>query len=328
MKQSRLFFSAFIVAASAMMMLSCDRHKPTDSSTSGITTLICDATIKNVISQEVEVFEFTYPKASIMTWYTDEHSAIDSLDTMKSSLIITARQLTDKQKEYLKSQNRNVRTQQIAVDAIAIIVNPANNIDELSIGELREIMTGKAQRWDDVFPSKLGKIQVVFDHAGSSTVKYVTDSLLRGEKFTSEVYACENSEEVFREVEKRKNAIGVIGVSWITADLENADTDNRTMQEKVADLQKNDTTAIDFTSRIKVLKIRRDNCPTAYKPYQLYIYEGNYPLYRSIYVTTTAPNGSLAHGFYSFLTGFIGQKIILGTGVMPAVVHPRMVSLE
>ena len=311
-----------------MMMLSCDRHKPTDSSTSGITTLICDATIKNVISQEVDVFEFTYPKASIMTWYTDEHSAIDSLVTMKSSLIITARQLTDKQKEYLKSQNRNVRTQQIAVDAIAIIVNPANNIDELSIGELREIMTGKAERWDDVFPSKLGKIQVVFDHAGSSTVKYVTDSLLRGEKFTSEVYACENSEEVFREVEKRKNAIGVIGVSWITADLENSDTDNRTMQQKVADLQKNDTSAIDFTSRIKVLKIRRDNCPTAYKPYQLYIYEGNYPLYRSIYVTTTAPNGSLAHGFYSFLTGFIGQKIILGTGVMPAVVHPRMVSLE
>ena len=328
MKHSRLFFPAFIVAASAMMMLSCDRHKPTDSSTSGITTLICDATIKNVISQEVEVFEFTYPKASIMTWYTDEHSAIDSLVTMKSSLIITARQLTDKQKEYLKSQNRNVRPQQIAVDAIAIIVNPANNIDELSIGELRDIMTGKAERWDDVFPSKLGKIQVVFDHAGSSTVKYVTDSLLRGEKFTSEVYACENSEEVFREVEKRKNAIGVIGVSWITDDLENADTDNRTMQQKVADLQKNDTSAIDFTSRIKVLKIRRDNCPTAYKPYQLYIYEGNYPLYRSIYVTTTAPNGSLAHGFYSFLTGFIGQKIILGTGVMPAVVHPRMVSLE
>ena len=328
MKHSRLFFPAFIVAASAMMMLSCDRHKPTDSSTSGITTLICAATIKNVISQEVDVFDFTYTKASIMAWYTDEHSAVYSRVNMKSSLIITARQLTDKQKEYLKSQNRNVRTQQIAVDAIAIIVNPANNIDELSIGELREIMTGKAERWDDVFPSKLGKIQVVFDHAGSSTVKYVTDSLLRGEKFTSEVYACENSEEVFREVEKRKNAIGVIGVSWITADLENADTDNRTMQQKVADLQKNDTSAIDFTSRIKVLKIRRDNCPTAYKPYQLYIYEGNYPLYRSIYVTTTAPNGSLAHGFYSFLTGFIGQKIILGTGVMPAVVHPRMVSLE
>ena len=219
-----IFAPAIALAAVASMASSCDRHKPTDSSTSGITTLICDATIQNIISQEVDVFEFTYPKASIMTWYTDEHSAIDSLVTMKSSLIITARQLTDKQKEYLKTQNRNVRTQQIAVDAIAIIVNTANNIDELSIGELREIMTGKAQRWDDVFPSKLGKIQVVFDHAGSSTVKYVTDSILRGEKFTDEVYACQNSQEVFKEVEKRKNSIGVIGVSWITADLESAAT--------------------------------------------------------------------------------------------------------
>ena len=91
---------ALALAAVASMASSCDRHKPTDSSTSGITTLICDATIQNIISQEVDVFEFTYPKASIMTWYTDEHSAIDSLVTMKSSLIITARQLTDKQKEY------------------------------------------------------------------------------------------------------------------------------------------------------------------------------------------------------------------------------------
>ena len=123
-------------------------------------------------------------------------------------------------------------------------------------------------------------------------------------------------------------SIGVIGVSWITADMQSADTKNRSMQEKVDALQKNDTSAIDFSERIKVLKIRRDNNPNAYKPYQLYIYEGSYPLYRSIYVTTTSPNGSLAHGFYSFLTGFIGQKIILGTGVMPAVVHPRMVSLE
>ena len=323
-----VIISTLVASIATITMISCDRHKPTDSSTSGITTLICDASFRNIMSQEVDVFEFTYPKASIMTYYTDEHSAIDSLITKKSSLIVTARELTEKQKEYLKSQNRNPRTQRIAVDAIAIIVNKANNIDELSIGELREIMTGKAQRWGDVFPSKLGKIQVIFDHAGSSTVQYMTDSILRGEKFSSEVYACKNSQEVFEEVEKRKNSIGVIGVSWITADMQSADTKNRSMQEKVDALQKNDTSAIDFSERIKVLKIRRDNNPNAYKPYQLYIYEGSYPLYRSIYVTTTSPNGSLAHGFYSFLTGFIGQKIILGTGVMPAVVHPRMVSLE
>ncbi len=307
---------------------SCDRHKPTDSSTSGLTTVFCDESFKNIINQEVDVFEFTYPNASIMTTFTDERSAIDSLMNRKAGLIVTARELTDKQKAYLKGQERNVRTQRIAVDAIAIIVNKDNNVDELSVSELREIMSGKASNWEDVFPSKLGKIQVIFDRQGSSTMKYMADSVMHGEKFSADVFACKNNQEVFEQVEKRKNSIGVIGVSWITADLQSPDIDKRTMQEKVDNLQKSDTAAIDFTNRIKVLKIRRDNDPNAYKPYQLYIYEGSYPLYRSVYAITTSPNGSLAHGFYSFLTGFIGQKIILNTGIMPATVHPRMVSLE
>lgn len=328
MNKLGLAFVYPLVAFLAICCFSCDMHKPKDSSTSGITTLICDESFKNIINQEVDVFEFTYPKSSIMTYYTDEHSAIDSIINGKPGLIVTARELTQKQKDFLKTKERNVKSQRIAVDAIAIIVNPANNIDELSVSELREIMSGKSSRWDDVFPSKLGKIQIIFDRQGSSTMKYMSDSVMRGEKFSQEVFACDNNQEVFEQVEKRKNAIGVIGVSWITADLQSADIDKRTMKEKVDALNKADTAAIDFTSRIKVLKIRRDNNPNAYKPYQLYIYEGSYPLYRSVYAITTSPNGSLAHGFYSFLTGFIGQKIILNTGIMPATVHPRMVSLE
>ena len=108
-----VIISTIATLLSLMTLFSCDRHKPTDSSTSGITTLICDASFQNIMSQEVDVFEFTYPKASIMTYYTDEHSAIDSLITKKSSLIVTARELTEKQKAYLKSQNRNPRTQRI-----------------------------------------------------------------------------------------------------------------------------------------------------------------------------------------------------------------------
>lgn len=319
---------ATLMLVLGLVTTSCDRHKPTDSSTSGLTTVFCDESFKNIINQEVDVFEFTYPNASIMTTFTDERSAIDSLMNRKAGLIVTARELTDKQKAYLKGQERNVRTQRIAVDAIAIIVNKDNNVDELSVSELREIMSGKASNWEDVFPSKLGKIQVIFDRQGSSTMKYMADSVMHGEKFSADVFACKNNQEVFEQVEKRKNSIGVIGVSWITADLQSPDIDKRTMQEKVDNLQKSDTAAIDFTNRIKVLKIRRDNDPNAYKPYQLYIYEGSYPLYRSVYAITTSPNGSLAHGFYSFLTGFIGQKIILNTGIMPATVHPRMVSLE
>ena len=139
------------------------------------------------------------------------------------------------------------------------------------------------------------------------------------------MYTVDSLKQVFTEVERRRNAIGFIGVSWITADLE---TPTTSMEQRMADLDKNDTAAIDFTNKIKVMQIRRDDEISGCKPYQAYIYDGSYPLFRSEYVTTTEPNGSLSHGFYSFLTGFIGQKIILNTGVMPAYVQPRVVSLN
>ena len=328
--------SALLVAALLATATSC--HHTTDSSTSGFTTLMCDKTFENIIQQEIDVFEYTYPNASIIPYYIDAHSAIDSMLDGNARLIITAQELSKEQMDYLQSKNRfPARSQRIAVDAIAVIVNKDNDIDELSISELRDILSGKTPRWKDVFPSKLDTIRVIFDHPGSSIYKYVKDSIMRGEEF-GRIYSVDSLQQVFTEVERRRNAIGFIGVSWITADLANsttaveqqetAATDTAAMEQRLADLNKNDVSAIDFTSRIKVMKIRRDDEIEGYKPYQLYIYDGRYPLFRSVYVTTTEPNGSLQHGFYSFLSGFIGQKIILNTGVMPAIVQPRVVSLN
>lgn len=312
-----------ISVISAILAVSC--RQPTDSSTSGLVTLMCDQTFENIIQQEIDVFEYTYPNASIIPYYMDAHSAIDSMLDGNTSLIVTAQELTQEQKDYLQIKNRfPARTQRIAVDAIAVIVNKDNDIDELSISELRDILTGATPRWRDVFPSKLDSIQVIFDHPGSSIVKYINDSIMKGAKF-GKVYTVDSLKQVFTEVERRRNAIGFIGVSWITADLE---TPTTSMEQRMADLDKNDTAAIDFTNKIKVMQIRRDDEISGYKPYQAYIYDGSYPLFRSVYVTTTEPNGSLSHGFYSFLTGFIGQKIILNTGVMPAYVQPRVVSLN
>ena len=65
----------------------------------------------------------------------------------------------------------------------------------------------------------------------------------------------------------------------------------------------------------------------AYKPYQQYIFDGKYPLFRQIYMITTGASGSLAGGFYSFVTGNIGQKIILKTGILPARMQRIQVEL-
>ncbi|MBQ9077927.1 MAG: substrate-binding domain-containing protein [Muribaculaceae bacterium] len=290
-----------------------------------ITTVACDDSFENIMCQEIDVFEYLYRDMSIIPYYVNESAALDSLFSLKTRTIVVPRQLTAKEVSYLKGKRRNVKQSKIAVDAIALIVNKENPTEILSMGEIAQILSGELTRWDEIEPNKLGRIDVVFDHQGSSTVKYMRDSLLNGKAFGANVFAQKSNAEVFNAVKERKNAIGIIGVSWISSDMRAPDMSR---EDRIEALERNDTTQMDFDSGIKVLKVRRDDDIRAYKPYQAYIYDGSYPLFRSIYMITTAANGSAGHSFYSFVTGFRGQKIIQMTGILPATIQPRMVSLE
>lgn len=325
----RQILNILIVAVLAMVVGACTKFsdKPKGvTSTSGVTILACDESFQNIIEQEIGVFEYIYPDVSVLPYYLSEKACVDSLMGLHVPSAVLARQLTPEETAYLTANKKKPKTSRIAVDAIALIVNPANPIEILSINEIREILTGQVTEWNQLEPSKLGKISVVFDNEGSSTVQYMKDSLMRGEKFADNVYAQATNPEVFKAVQGNKNAIGIIGVSWVSADMNNAAVANPEAMAK--SLEQNDTTVSTFDSSVKVLKIRRDDSIEAYQPYQAYIFDGRYPLYRSIYMVTTGVGGTPSHGFYSFVTGFQGQKIIMKTGILPAVVHPRMVNVE
>ena len=246
-----------------------------------------------------------------------------AMGSVKGAII--TRPLTDKEVSYLRSHKKIVHQQKIAVDALALIVNPENPVEILSRKDIAEILTGDVTRWDQVEPCKLGEIDVVFDHQSSSTVKYMRDSVMDGRPFGSHISAVKTNPDVFKAVASNRNAIGIIGVSWVSSDLSSRE---KSVEELAKAVEKSDTTTLDFTSDVKVLKIRGNNEVTAYKPYQAYIFDGSYPLYRSVYMVSTAPGGTVSHRFYSFVTGFQGQKIIQMTGILPATVRPRMVQVE
>lgn len=292
--------------------------KPTSTSSSGIATIACDASFENILSQEIDVFEYIYPQASIIPYYVDESAAFDSLLNFSTKMIIATRPLNDKELSYLKSHDKIVRQSQIAVDALALIVNPENPIEQMSKQELREILSGKVTRWDEVSPSPLGEISVVFDHQGSSAAHYMRDSLLNGAPFAPNVYAQKTPQAVFDAVAKNKNAIGIIGVSWISSDMTER---TRTREEMVKAVEENANVENTFSSAVKVLPVSADDEVLAYKPYQAYIFDGKYPLYRQVYMITAAAGGTLTHGFYTFVTSYRGQKIIQLTGVLPRVVQ-------
>lgn len=317
-----------VVLTALLTLSSCGDQRPKSTSTRGLARIMCDESFQSVLEQEIAVFEYQYPEASIMPDYINEHDALDSLFKNRVDLIIISHDLTKEQKESLKKLGRGYRSRMIAVDAIAVIVNKANDVEELTMEDLSDIFTGKVKRWGEVSPTKLKNdtIKVMFDGSGTGVVRYMKEKFLNGGKFGPNVYARSTSQDVFDAVEQYKNVIGFIGVSWITSDLKSLE---KPIAEKYEDLKtKNEVSVIDFTDRIKVMPVREDDKIEAFKPYQAYISSGEYPLVRTIWAIDASYNGTLDHGFYAFLTGVIGQKIILQTGILPAAEPVRYVEVQ
>ena len=101
-------------------------------------------------------------------------------------------------------------------------------------------------------------------------------------------------------VEHTPNAIGIIGSNWLN--------------------DKRDSTNLTFNKNIKIMsvsKVPKATPANSWKPYQYYIYNGNYPLIRTIYALLNDPINALPWGFANFIASPKGQMIILKSGLLP-----------
>ena len=301
----------------------------------GSATVFCDDGFKNILDEEIEVFEYTYPQSSIIPFYVSEGEALDTFLNDGTQAIITTKELTKEQIQYMKSKfKRVVRQNCIAVDAVALITNKNNPVDALSMEQIKDILNGKITKWSQLAGNDTTAIKIVFDNAESSTVSYLRDNFLpEGKKLseTTNSFAQKNNAQVFDVVKTDPNALGVISVSWLGDDLSEAKkvpVDKRMEDYK----NENDTVATNLTTEVKILKVsnpteENDFSMVSYAPYQAYIYSGEYPLVRKIYMISTASNSTVLHSFYVFVTGFVGQKIITKTGILPYHMNPRVIQV-
>lgn len=296
----------------------------------GAASVCCDDGFRRILAEEIEVFEYQYPKSLILPSYMSEAAAVDSLMAGKTQLIIITRPFTDREREDVKNtQKRVVRQKCIAVDAVALIVNKENPVGLLTMNEIGEILQGKITRWSQLASPDTSSIRIVFDNAGSSTVNFMRERFMpHGGRISDNphAFAQENNQQVFDVVRQHPDALGIISVSWLGDNLQ---ATKMPVDKRLTDLQnENDTIAVNFTEAIKVLKVRTADDPVGYQPYQAYINSGQYPLFRQVWAVSTGSNSTVTHSFYAFLTGFIGQKIISQTGIMPYNVQPRVVQLR
>lgn len=291
---------------SALLCASCgeQKHKGgrTDTYSSGAITFASDESFSPIIEEEREIFHSIYKDARVTPIYTSESDGVNLLLKDSICLVITARNYKAAELKNLQDRRFMPRAIKLAYDGLALIVNKNNPDTCISVNDIRRILNGSAKQWSDIYPgSTRGEIVLVFDNKKSSAVHFAEDSILGGKPITSpNVVATQKTADVINYVEKTPNAIGIIGSNWLN--------------------DKRDTTNLTFNKNIRTMSVSRlpkatpDN---SWKPYQYYIFNGNYPLIRTVYALLNDPINGLPWGFANFIASPKGQLIILKAGLLP-----------
>ena len=283
----------YLALLSTMIILSAcgsnNKGPALDTPTSGTVKISVDETYKPLIEAEIKVFESLYPKAHIIATYKPEADCFRDLMADSARMVLVTRDFNEEELKYLKQVKISPQSMQLAWDGVALITNHSNPDSILTLDQIRNIMSGTdtERKW-----------QIIFDNANSSTVRYIRDSINKGKPLPANVMAAKTNPEVIDYVAKAKDALGVIGVSWIS------DT--------------NDAQAIAFTNKVTVVKVRADNGSEFVKPYQAYIALGSYPLKRGLFFCLKEPYSGLGSGFATFLGGQEGQMVIGKFKLFPA----------
>ncbi|TSA19098.1 phosphate ABC transporter substrate-binding protein [bacterium] len=167
----------------------------------------------------------------------------------------------------------------VARDGIALVLNPANKVINLTMQQVREVFNGKIKNWKEVGGAD-SPITVVSREAGSGTRS--------------------SFEQIVTEISLTKDAL--------------IQDSNGTIRETVA----NDPNAIGYLShgllndKIKAIKIDGQECTTEL------ITTGSYKLVRPIYLLVKGTPLGEVQNFIDYILSADGQQTIKANGLIPA----------
>ena len=286
-----------VAAVCITLATSCgsNHRKPAGWRTSDDVHIAVDETFRDIMEEEIETFGLLNPTSAMKPVYCSEDSAIRMLLRDSVRCAITTRKLSKDELDVLKNYKLDAKQAMIATDAFALIVSKDNPDTLITVPEIRDIVSGRITRWEQLKHSgKKGELKLVFDNSGSSTVRYMRDSLLAGQQVAGNLYAQGSNQAVIDAVKDNPEIIGVVGANWLKGKSNSVLTSFENLD-------------------VKVLKVARKDGKNeiGWRPYQYRILTGDYPLIRSVYVILTDPRvRSYTKSFFYFLKGQKGQTII------------------
>ncbi|MCE2743583.1 MAG: substrate-binding domain-containing protein [Fluviicola sp.] len=267
----------------------------------GDATFMVDESYKLLFETLEYTFEGQRPDAKLDIQFTPENEAINALFMDKTKTICISRDLTKEEKAKLKRNRVEIVSNKLAKDGIALIVNQENKDTLITVDEIKNILLGKTTKWS----TSQKDISIVFDHENSANFAYF-QNLTNKAPWTKNVFASKSSEEVIEYVKKNKNAIGIIGVNWLS--------------------DEDDKRVLEYLKGITLMSVAKTKTDEYLKPYQAFIYTDEYALTREIWFINKGKIDGLNTGFVNFCVREKGQLIIHKACLVPA--YPPMRQLR
>ncbi|HQM21957.1 MAG TPA: PstS family phosphate ABC transporter substrate-binding protein [Deltaproteobacteria bacterium] len=251
-----------------------------DPEANNIITIKGSTTVLPVAQIGAEVFMDRHPGADISVQGGGSGVGIASLIDGTTQIATSSRKI--KKEETAKAKAAGVHPFEtiVAMDGIAVAVNPSNSMDRLTTPQIRDIYTGKVSNWKEIGGDDR-EIVVISRDTSSGTFEAFEKLALDGQKVRPDALVTASNQVVNMTVAQTPGAIGYLGYGYLSDRVRAASVDGVRCSEET-------------------------------------IRSGRYPLARPLYIYTNGrPTGEVER-FIDFLLSEEGQRLVKEQGFISA----------
>jgi phosphate transport system substrate-binding protein len=266
----------------------------TPSGTSTIVNKGSD-TLVNIALAWAEEYHNVNPNIEISVTGGGSGTGIAALINRTVDIANASRQIKPEEINQAESNGGNPIEFIVAKDAIAIIVNPHNPINQLTLRQLSEIYSGKINNWNEIGGDDRPIVRLSRETNSGTHVFFLENVVRMGNSedktlFSTDTLLLPSSEGITAETRENPNAIGYDGLGYVTPD-------------------------------VKMVAIARDNQSEYVIPSAQTVNEGRYPISRDLYMYTNGePSGSVAE-YLQWILSSEAQIIVAELGFVPITIR-------
>ena len=181
-------------------------------------------TVLPIAQKAAEIYMQRNKEAEITVRGGGSGVGIASLIDGTCDIAMSSRPIKDSELDKAVARGRDIKAHIIAMDGIAVIVHPSNNIKGLTKKQLKDIYTGKISNWSQVGGDNK-KIIVISRDTASGTFEAFGELALDKEKVRPDAIMQASNQAVASVVAKTPSAIGYIGLGYINPEVKAIEID-------------------------------------------------------------------------------------------------------